>query len=153
MVLLRSSYLALVLVLLGATPAAGSIVEGVEFTDIVSIDVPGGTNLQLSTSEDVYVFAPNDLFLDMGEISVGMGIFSSISITANTLELCDDLAICPLGEFDLTSDVLLTILDPIGNLHLEAGGSVVLSATTLPEPATLALIGLGVLSLGAWRDH
>ena len=48
MVLPRTGYLALALVWLTATPAMATIIEGVEFTDLVSVDIPAGTNLLLT---------------------------------------------------------------------------------------------------------
>ena len=118
MVLLRSGYLALVLVLLGVNPASGSIIEGIEFTDLVSVDVPGGTNLLLTTSEDVYIFVPNGLFLDDGEIRANdrviVGVGAPVQIVMNTPLLCAGPISCVTREFDLTSDVLLTILDRSG---------------------------------------
>ena len=151
MVLPRTGYLALALVWLTATPAMATIIEGVEFTDLVSVDVPAGTNLLLTTSEDVYVFVPNGLFADSIDLIVNLQIIIDAPISANTVSLCNDPIVCPMGEFDLQNDVLVTALDPVGSFRIEAGGSIILSTTPIPEPSTATLVVLGLFALASWR--
>ena len=151
MALPRFGSLFLVLLLLGATPAQATIIEGIEFTNLVSVDVPGGTNLLLSTSEDVYVFVPNGLSADSIDLIVNLQIIIDAPISANTVSLCNDPTVCPTGEFDLQNDVLVTALDPVGSFRIEAGGSIILSTTPIPEPSTSTLVVLGLFSLATWR--
>ncbi len=151
MALPRFGGLVLVVLLLGATPAQATTIEGIEFTDLVLVDVPGGSNLLLTTSEDVYVFVPNGLFADGAELIAIDQIIIDAPIDANTVSLCADPLICATGAFDLQNDVLVTVLDPVGSFRIEAGGSIVLSTTPIPEPSTSVLVVLGLLSLGAWR--
>ena len=63
-----------------------TIIEGVEFTDLVSVDVPGGTNLLLTTSEDVYVFVPNGLFGDVVEIIANVNVLNSCAMELRQLQ-------------------------------------------------------------------
>ena len=151
MVLPRPGYLALALVWLTATPAMATIIEGVEFTDLVSVDVPAGTNLLLTTSEDVYIYAPNGLIGDTVELIANLMIVIDAPIVADTLSLCDEPTVCPTGEFDLQNDVLVAALDPVGSFRIEAGGSIILSTTPIPEPSTSTLVVLGLFSLASWR--
>ena len=151
MVLPRPGYLALALVWLTATPAMATLIEGVEFTDLVSVDVPAGTNLLLTTSEDVYVFVPNGLFADSIDLIANLQIIIDAPISANTVSLCNDPTVCPTGEFDLQNDVLVAALDPVGSFRIEAGGSIILSTTPIPEPSTSTLVVLGLFALATWR--
>jgi hypothetical protein len=133
-------------------PAGAITIEGVEFSDPLVFDVAQGAHFSLSTSEDIYVFAPNDLEGADITIHVGGTIVAAVAIQliGDTIDLCT-LDICSPGPFDLDQDVVVRVFDPIGDFTLTAGGSVVLSTLPIPEPATALLVSLGLLALATRR--
>ena len=64
----------------------------------------------------------------------------------DTVSLCA-LSVCALGALDLDQDVLVRVFDPVGDLSLTAGGSVVLSTLPIPEPGTAGLLAFGLVAL------
>lgn len=141
--------IALVVSLLAsAAPAAAITIAGIEFVDPVVFDIAPGANATISTSEDLYVFAPNDLIVANLIVDVGEQILvlDALQVIGDTISLCT-LGICELGPLDLDQDVVVRIFDPVGDLDLSAGGSAVLSRLPIPEPGTLGLVALGLLAL------
>ena len=136
---------------LGSVPVGAVTIHDVDFTGLVRIDVDAGTNLQLSTTEDVYVFAPGGVVASILDISA-MSIFvDEVSVQTDLALFCTDA--CATVPFELKDDVLLTLLDPVGDLVIRAGGSVVLSAMPIPEPSTAVCVALGLAGFGVWRHR
>ncbi|MDH3214020.1 MAG: PEP-CTERM sorting domain-containing protein [Myxococcales bacterium] len=50
--------------------------------------------------------------------------------------------------------MLLRVLEPVGNLEVRVGGSIVVSPNPIPEPSTALLLasGLAALALGRRRS-
>jgi len=140
--------LALGLLLLHVAPAGAITIEGVEFNDVLVFDIPPGADFTISTSEDLFVFAPNDLLVSDITINAGERIVAAhaIQVIGDTISLCA-LEVCALGPLDLDQDVVVRVFDPVGDLSLTAGGSVVLSTLPIPEPGTAGLLAFGLAAL------
>jgi len=124
--------------------------SGVDFTDPVAIDSTPATDLVLTTTEDVYVFVPNGLFADTVILEALEIIFApGTTVDVNNLLLCT--INCPLDSHDLSVDVLLRVLEPVGNLEVRASGSIVVSLDPIPEPSTALLLATGVVTLAGGR--
>ncbi|MDH3212917.1 MAG: PEP-CTERM sorting domain-containing protein [Myxococcales bacterium] len=126
------------------------MVEGVEFTGLLVIDATPAADLVLTTTEDVYVFVPNGLAADTVLLNALEIIFAfGATVHVNELLLCT--SDCPLASDDLSVDVLLRVPEPVGNLEVRAGGSIVVSPNPIPEPSTALLLATGVVALAVRR--
>jgi MYXO-CTERM domain-containing protein len=126
------------------------MVEGVEFTDLLVIDAIPATDIVLTTTEDVYVFVPNGLVADTVVLNaLEIIVASGATFDVNELLLCT--SDCPLASYDLSSDVLLRVFEPVGNLEVQAGGSIVVSPNPIPGPSTALLLASGLAALAVGR--
>jgi len=147
----------LVSVLCAGRVAEATVIGGVDISDAVVFEVPLNGDFSISTSQDIYIFAPSSLVGDVLDFRLN-GSFvqvAPVTITANNLILDFGSA---GSTFDLLTDVIIKVLQPIGDLTLVAGGSIVIAVQEIPElfgvpePATGLLLGLGLLLTGAaWR--
>ena len=129
---------------------AASTAGGVDFTDPVVIDGAPSTDLVLTTTEDVYVFVPNGLFAGTVVLEALEIIFApGTTVDVDSLLLCTSN--CPLDSHDLSVDVLLRVLEPVGNLEVRASGSIVVSQNPIPEPSTALLLASGLAGLAVGR--
>ena len=126
-------------------------IEGVEFTDFLVFDAPIGGDLALSTSEDIYVFAPELILAGVFDLTAGTEIILLQSITADTISLCAPSAVCDIGPFTFDHDLVVNLLGPVGNFTLLAGTSIVVATQTIPEPTTALLLALGLGSIAGFR--
>ena len=126
-------------------------IEGVEFTDFLIFDAPLSGDLLLSTSEDIYVFAPDPIVAVVFDLTAGIDIILSQSLTADTVSLCAQSAACDTGPFTFDRDLVVTLSGPIGDFTLLAGGSVVVAAQVIPEPSTVLLLASGLIALAVGR--
>ena len=81
--------------------------------------------------------------------AVAVIVDAHATLDLNSPPLCDTG--CLLETYDLADDVILNILDPIGNLLVQSAGTIIVSPTVIPEPASALLLGGGLLALGARR--
>ncbi len=128
-------------------------IEGVDFTDFLAFDTPLSGDLLLSTSKDIYVFAPDPIVAGVFDLTAGIDIIFSQSITADTLSLCAQSAACDTGPFTFDRDLVVTLSGPIGDFTLLAGGSIVVAAQAIPEQTTAVLLALGLASIAGYRRH
>ncbi len=132
----------------GAAAAVTFVHNGVEFTDPVVVDVAAGSDLILETTQDLYVFAPNGFITEMTLLVAGGTLF------IEDIEPFDSGVVpacapgCPSQILEFTSDVVVQILAPLGEVELRAGGSMVLTGLAIPEPGTAVLMGAGLFALG-----
>ena len=121
-------------------------IEGVEFSDFLEFDAPLSGDLILSTSEDIYVFAPDPIVAGVFDLTAGTEIIFSTSVTiiADTISLCAQSEVCNTGPFTYGRDLVVTLPGTIGDLTLLAGGSIVVSTLAIPEPSTALLLALGL---------
>jgi hypothetical protein len=133
-----------------ASSASGTTIHGVDFTDLELVEVPASTNLTLTTSDDVYVYVPIGLVADEVFLNAAVSIIfdASADLTANHAAACTGPN-CPDASFGLDRDVLLRVVEPLADLSVTAGGSIVVSALPIPEPSTAPLLGLGLLGIGS----
>ena len=151
--LLQGSVLVLSSLVCLAPPAEALTIEGVEFRDFLVFDAPLSGDLTLSTSEDIYVFASDPIFAGAFDLSAGADIIfaSSVMLTADTVSLCAQAAICGTGPFSYGHDLVVSLPGPIGDLTLLAGGSIVVSTQAIPEPSTAVLLTLGLAAISGCR--
>jgi hypothetical protein len=149
--LLRVALVAGPLLLLVPGVAGALPSSGVDFTSPLTIDATSGHDLTLSTTEDVYLFVPNGLFVDTVTLDAALSVIidAGVSIDFNAPLLCSGG--CPSDAFDLAGDVVLNVLDPVGNLLVQTGGSIVVSVLPVPEPVSGLLVAGGLVLLGATR--
>ena len=140
-----ASVLACWVLLFGAGTARAFSVAGVDFSDFLVFQVPAAGNLTLSTSQDVYVYAPDAIVADVLDLTAGGILQVFQSITANTLSFCANGVCDTSPPYDYDRDVVVAFSGPIGNVTLLAAGTIVVDSTAIPEPATGLLLALGVL--------
>ena len=126
-------------------------IEGVEFTDFLTFSLPAGGDLSISTSQDAYVFAPDPIFADVFDITADVEIIILQMITADVASFCAQSPACDTGPFAFDRDLLVMVLEPIGELNIRVGGSVVVGPQTIPEPDTTLLVGMSLGALGLAR--
>jgi hypothetical protein len=145
-VLLVSSFVCL------GRPAEAITIEGVEFTDFLVFDAPPFGDLLLSTSEDIYVFAPDPIVAEVFDLTAGTDIIfsGSVMLTAETVSLCAQSEVCDTGPFTFGRDLVVNLPGPIGDLTLLAGGSIVVATQAIPEPSTALLLALGLGSIAGY---
>jgi hypothetical protein len=132
-------------------PAKATTVDGVEFTSFLIFDAPASGDLTLSTSHDIYVFAPDNIIASIFDLTAAVEIKLSQSVTADTISLCATAPICAsLGPYAYDRDLVVNLLDPVDVFTLLAGGSIVVSPQPIPEPSTALLLALG-LAMGGLR--
>jgi hypothetical protein len=124
------------------------VIEGVDFSDFLLFSLPSG-DLTLSTSQDVYVYAPDTIVANTLDLSAAVDIFVAQSITAGTLSLCAPS--CASGPFTFDQDLVVALSGPIGELTVLAGGSIVVASEVVPEPASALLVGPGLVGIAARR--
>ena len=143
--------------LLAATSAAPAVshaftVSGVEFADFLLFDIEPGSDLQISTSEDVYIFAPSGLFgMQLDLDAIGAIVLNVPIENTNPVSICSGPVACVDQPFAIAQDVVLRVPGSVGIFGLDAGGSIVLDAIPIPEPSTLSLVGAGLLALSRGR--
>lgn len=135
----------------GAAAAVTFVRNGVEFTDPVVVDVAAGSDLILETTEDIYVFAPNGFITEMALLVAAETLFiedieDTEPFDSSVVPACAPG--CPSQILEFTSDVVVQILAPLGEVELRAGGSMILTPLAIPEPGTAALMGAGLFALG-----
>jgi hypothetical protein len=138
---------ALTLAFLIPSAASAITVNGVDFDSPLVIDIGPATHLEVTTTEDVYVYVPNGLFVD----SLALTAFQAFFDADTTVDVNDPLLCasgCPLEFYDLTEDVLLRIFDPIGDFAITSSGTVIVSGAPIPEPASYLLVAAGLACLG-----
>jgi hypothetical protein len=143
---------AVFLLLLIASQTKATTISGVEFSNWTAIDAPAGIDLDVSTLGNLYVFVPNDLFIDQvlfdAEISV---VFEGVvNVNLNDPLICDGG--CELQSFAENGDVVLQILGPMGSVSFTAQ-HIVVSTQPIPEPSTLSLLALGLAGLALRQNH
>jgi hypothetical protein len=140
-------FLALISFLGARSTAQAVTIEGVEFTDFVTFSLPASGDLSISTSQDAYVFAPDPIFADVFDITADVEIIMLQVLTADVASFCAQLPACDTGPFTFDRDLLVMVLEPIGELSIRAGGSVVVAPQAIPEPDTSLLVGMGLGAL------
>ena len=143
---------ALVVVFAAPRPAVAITISGVEFTDAAVIDAEAATHVLLTTTQDVYLFAPAGLFADTVTLEASLSIIFGppFSITTHPPGSCTR-STCPTAIHDLDADVVLRVFDPLGDFSVTAGGSIVLSMLPIPEPSPALLVGVGLVALAGRR--
>jgi len=145
-----TALLAAFLAALAPENASALTIDGVEFSDWRTIDVSAGLDLDFDTADDLYVFVPNDLYADQIVVIAEDSIFveDGVDLWANDPPLL--CGACRAESFDESGDVVLRIFDPLGDVHLHAT-RIVISNQPIPEPASLALVSLGLGALARRR--
>ena len=124
-------------------PAAAIVIEGVDFSDFVAFAVPDSGSLSLSTSQDIYIYAPEPFIGELVDLTADQIIVSQ-SIVPGVVPPCTASTDCEMGPYDLDRDAVVTVTGLVGTLTLVAGGSIVVASQPLPEPETGLLLALGV---------
>ena len=133
--------------LAGSRGASALSSSALDIEDPVVINTAPATDLTLATTGDVFVFVPNGLFTDNAVLNGG----TAVIIEADTVVGQNNPLLCEFGclldSFDLDQDVVLNILDPIGNLSVQTPGSILVTPRPIPEPSTAPLVGAGLAVL------
>lgn len=137
-----------ILLALWSGPAQAVVVEGVELSDFLVFQLPSG-DLTLSTSQDVYVFAPDTIVANALDLSAAVDIVVAQSVDVGALSLCAPS--CASGPFTFDQDLVVAISGPIGDLTALAGGSIVVASEVVPEPASALLVALGLVGIATRR--
>jgi len=137
---------------LNADRSWGFTVSGVEFTNYLLLDVTPNSNLQLSTSGDVYLqLTPTGVSMTAADFGAVQNIhFNNPSApinVADTFSACANSPSCVRLAPTLFQDVVLRLPGTIGTFHIYSGGSIVLDTTPIPEPSTLAFATVGLIGL------
>ena len=119
-------------------------IKGVEFTDFLTFEAPLSGDLMLSTSVDIYVFAPVPIIADVFDLTAGIEIILFQSLTADTVSFCAQSPACDTGPLTFDRDLVVILSGPVGEFTLLAGGSIVVAAEPIPEPSTALLLVFGL---------
>lgn len=146
----RSAGWAVLLLALSPPAAALAVtIGGVEFTDWTAIEATPGTNLELTTDGDVFVYAPGAIYYDALTLTSFENVFVSADLNVNDPPLC--AGGCATDVYDLSGDVAISISGPMGALTLTTPSSaIVFDTTPIPEPSSAPCLvsGLALLALG-----
>src|SRR6266436_4720225 len=100
----------------------GFSVDGVDFTDFMFLEVTPNSNLQLSTTGDIYVWTePAGLFSTSLDFRAS-GIFLNVPLWASDYI---DLNVAPAVTPTVFQDVVLRVSGTVGRLNLGSGGAIV----------------------------
>ena len=137
----------LIVVLSFADVSHGLSVGGVDVSDFVVLDIVPGEDLELSTSGDIYLFAPFGLSASALDVDAVRSIVVNLDLDISGIASFCSLPQCVDRPPTIFQDVVLRVSGVVGALALDSGGSVVIDEVPIPEPSTLALVALGLLAL------
>lgn len=129
-----------------AGPSSALTIEGIEFTDWLTLDVGPGANVDVSTTANLYVYAPDGLMTDQFTLAAvdAVVIVPGIAFATNVPTVC---AIgCTVESLVETRDVVLRVFGPLGQLDLSAQ-NIVVSTAPIPEPGAGVLLAFGIAGL------
>jgi len=141
------------LLVLAIAPQGAFALPVPEIEDPTVIDATAGTDLTLTTTGDVYVYIPSGFFYDQ----LTLNALTLILADGGVLDLNDPpicAAGCVLESYDLTGDVVLNVLDPLGTVSLASpNATILLTPVAIPEPGTALLLGTGLALLAGVRTR
>lgn len=143
------TFLAVTLSFAGA--AHGLSVGEVDFSDFVVLDVMPGADLELSTSGDIYLFAPFGFSASSLVVNAAQSIFVNLPFDVSGIASFCTLPRCLDRPPTIFGDVVVRVPGAVGALRLDSGGSFVMDAIPIPEPSTLTLVALGLSALARAR--